>query len=242
MTDTGGTNGIFGNLLQLICEFFRAHNPFRYNDDVGVFAVRTGTIDTRCNCIHIKGKFRHDDDFRTRCNTAVKRDVAAMSTHNFYNGNTFVRGHRITQFVDDVQAGIYRRIETERVVGIFKVVVNRTGDTDGGNAVFAERFCALERSVAADYNQAFDTVFFQGIQRFLLTFYRQHFQTSCRSQTSTAALYDVGNATHFHLCYVIFNQTCVAALNSIYFHTEENTRTNNRTDCRVHTRSIAATC
>jgi hypothetical protein len=69
--DTGRTNGIAGYFLQLFCELFRAHNPFGYNDNIGMFTIGTGTVDTGNDVVHIKRDFGNNDNFRTRSDTAV---------------------------------------------------------------------------------------------------------------------------------------------------------------------------
>lgn len=65
-----------------------------------------------------------------------------------------MRVHRIAELVDDLKAGIDRRIKPERVVGIFKVVVDGTGNTDGRDpVVLRQTLRPTERTVAADDDQ-----------------------------------------------------------------------------------------
>ena len=131
--DTGGTNGIGRHLLQLFGKLFRTHDTFGHHDDVGMFSACTRTIDAHDDIVHIERNFRHDDNLRARSNPAVKRDIAAVSAHDLYDGNTLVRSHCIAELIDDIETSIHRGIEAERIIGILQIVVDCSGNPDSQN-------------------------------------------------------------------------------------------------------------
>ena len=102
-----------------------------------------------------------------------------MSAHDLNDRDTFVRGHRIAQLIYYINASIYGSVEAERVIGIFKVVVYRAGNTYRGNAVFfREALRAPERTVAAYNYKPFDTSRFESLNSFFLSCLSKHFKTS----------------------------------------------------------------
>ena len=152
-----------------------------------------------------------------------------------------MRRHRIAEFIDNIEAGVHRRIESERIIGVLQIVVDRAGNTDRGHAViFAEDLRAAERSVAADHHKSVDAVFFKSLHRLLLPLFRKHFQASRRTKFRTAALHDIGNAAHFHGDHFILDQPRVTSFDAAYFHTVVNRRAHHRADRRVHTGRVAA--
>ena len=160
-----------------------------------MLAVGARTVDAHDDVVHVVGDLGHDDDLCARRDARIEGDVAAVAAHHFDDGDALVRIHRITQLVDDFEAGIHRRIEAQRIVGIFEVVVDGAGDADRGDAViFGERLCPAEGAVAADDDEAFDAVAFERLHRLLLPVLGEHFEASRRAQLGAAALHDIRNA------------------------------------------------
>ncbi len=206
-----------------------------------MFSVLAGQIDAFHDTVHIICNFGYDDNFRPRSDPRIQSDIAAMAPHHFHNGNTFVRIHRIAQFVDHVKTRIDSRIETKRIIGIFKIVVNSPGDPDRRNTViFGQTFRSAERTVSSDDYKPFDPVSFKRGHRRFLTVLGQHFQASRRTKPRASALHDIGNAPHFHARHRIVNQTAVSAFDPVNFHTEINRGTNYGADCGIHSGRIAA--
>ena len=147
----------------------------------------------------------------------------------------------IRQLIDDVEAGVDGRIETERIVGVFKVVVDGAGDADRRDAeLLAEALGAAERTVAADNDQTFDAVVVERLDRLLLPLDRVHFDAAGRTEDRAAALDDVRNAAHLHRLHFGVDQACLALLDAIDLHAEILCRTDDRTDACVHAGCVAA--
>ena len=106
------------------------------NDDAAALAARAELLEFSDDIVVGHLNFGNDNDFRAAADTRVKREVAAVSAHDFHDGNTFVRRHSVADLIDSVEDRIASGIEAERVVGIGKVVVDRAGNTDRGETEF----------------------------------------------------------------------------------------------------------
>ena len=147
-----------------------------------MFSIRSRTVYFHNNVIEIEHYFGHNYNLSSACYACIKRDIAATAPHNFDNRNPFVRRHCIAKFVYNVDTGIDRSIETKRVIGIFKVIVNSSGNTYRRNSVpLGKTFCPSERAVSAyDYKPLY-TASFECFYRFLLSCFGKHFKASRRS-------------------------------------------------------------
>ncbi len=243
MPDRGCTYRIRGHFLQLLCKGIRSHDAFCNNDNIRTLSVRTGTVDPRNNIVHIVCDFGYDDNFRSRSYARIQSNIAAMSAHDFNDGDAFVRSHRIAQFIDDIEAGIDRSIEAERIIGIFEIVIDRSRDSDRRNSEFlCKTLRSAERTVSADDDKPFDPMLFKCCNGLPLSLFRKHFKTSRCSQLCAAALNDIGYAPHFHLRHRVVNQSRISAFDSENLDSIINRGTHDRTDRRIHTGRVAAAC
>ena len=152
-----------------------------------------------------------------------------------------MRGHGVAELVDNVDTSIYRRIEAERIVRIFEVVIDSSGNSYRRNSVLlGKALCASERTVAAYNHKPLDTSRFERFNRLSLPRFREHFKAPCSPQLRAAALHDIRNGTHFHLYHFIVYKTLISAFDTVYFHTVIKRRTDNRPYACVHTGSVAA--
>ena len=243
MADGGAAHRIGGHRLQLFREFVRRGDAFCQHDDVGMLAVGAAAVDAQDDVFHVVGDLGDDDDLGAAGDARIQGDVAAAAAHYLDHADALVRGHGVAQFIDDVETGVDCRIEAEGVIGIFQVVIDGAGDTDGGDAVFlAQAFGAAERTVAADDDQAFDAAVVERFDGLLLPLYRVHFHTAGGTQHGAAALHDVGNAAHLHRHHIVVDQARIALFDPVDLHAEILCRSDDRTDTGVHAGRVAAAC
>ena len=241
MADGRAAHRISRHGLQFFGELFTRGNAFRKDDDVRMFAVRAAPVDAQDDIFHVVRNFGHDDDLRAARDAGIQRDVATAPAHDFNDADAFVRSHRVAQFIDDVETGVDRRIETQSIIGIFEVVVDRAGDADRRDAVFvAQALRALERTVSADDDQPLDAAGIQRLDGLLLPFHRIHFDASGRAEHCAAALDDIGNAAHPHLFHVVVDEPGITLMNAEHFHAEIFRRPHNGPDAGIHARRVAA--
>lgn len=205
------------------------------------FPAGARTVDAHDDVVHIEGDLGHDDDLRPRRDAAVQGDVPAMPPHDLHDGNALVRGHRVAELVDDVETGIHRRIEPERIIGVLQIVVYRAGNSDRGHAVvLGQDLRAAERPVAADDDKPLDPVSGQRIHRLLLPLAGEHFQTARRPEHGAAPLHDIGDAAHLHGHEIVLNQPRITALDTVDLQAEIDGRPDHRADGRIHAGRVAA--
>ena len=239
MTYRRRTNGICSNRLQLLGKLVRGANAFRNDNDIRVLTVRPRTIYFHYYIVKVENHLGDDYYFRAARNTRKQGYIAATPAHNLDNRNPLVRSHRVAKLVDNVNTGVYSSIEAERIVGIFKVVVNRARDTDCRYAVaLGQTFRAPERAVAADNHKPVDTSRFESFNRLFLTRLRKHFKTPCRTKLCAASLDDIRNGTHFHRNHIVVDKALISALDSVNFHTVINGGSYYRPYASVHSGSV----
>ena len=152
-----------------------------------------------------------------------------------------MRGHCVANIVDCVQNSVTSRIETERKIGIRQVVVYCSGNTDGGETLFAEHFCTHKRAVAADDDKSFYSRFSQISDALLLTFFGLEFGATRSKQNSASALNNIGYASKPHGNKLFSQKSFVSSFDSHYFHTADNSGSYNRTYCGIHSGRVSAT-
>ena len=147
---------------------------------------------------------------------------------------------------DGFGADLHSRLVAQRHLGVGKVVVNRAGDADAGDAQLAQTHCALEGAVAADDNQAVD---FHRLQRLHGDFAPLGVFELLAARGAQISAGLVGNIQHgvqIQLLQVILDagglaqQTVVAVLDANQGHTISRSTAGNGHNGCIHARRIAA--
>ena len=139
-----------------------------------------------------KGNEADARTFLERKAELTNNGVSLQETYNIAVANATKMREMHNKLVDDIKARIHSRIKAQRIIRIFQIVINGARNTDGRYPVLlTQDFCATERTISADNNKAFDAIFIQRCNRTFLSFFREHFQTSCRTQFCTTALHDI---------------------------------------------------
>ena len=125
--------------------------------------------------------FGKQDIFCTVCDTTPQGNVACVTSHNFDNAASLMGSRSISYLVNRFHSGVDCGIKTDGVIGTCNIEVNGTGKTDCVDAVSGQCLRAAVGTVAADNNQAVDTVLSADIRSDLLYFGVLEFQTSCGS-------------------------------------------------------------
>ena len=185
---------------------------------------------------------RKQDIFCTVCNTAVQSDVACTTSHNFDDTASFMRCGCITYFIDCFHCCIDRCIKSDRILGACNVQVDRSRDTDRVDTQSSQFLCTCEGSVTTDDYQSVNTMLSADFCTSCLSFRCTELCTSCCIQYSTATGNDIRYVTCCHIFNLFIQKTVISLIDTFYFQSSGKCFSNNRTNCRIHTRSIAAAC
>ena len=225
------------NKLRLIACAFGKDNHVRR------FATLCRLLNAFGNFSEIDFDFRNENVFASACKTCVKRNIAAVSTHNFYYRNTLVSRVRISKMVNCPKHGVYSRIETDCKIGVSKVVVNRSRKSCYVDSEIVEQIeSSVKRAVAADNDKIVDIAFSEIFRRLHTNVVILKFRASCGMQNRAALLNDITDASRIHLENVVFDKSAISPFYAVGLITTVNAITNSRSDAGVHTRCVAATC
>ena len=111
-------------------DFLFVASAFRKDDNVRGFALFLALLDVFRDSLNVVRNFGNENIFRAAADTRIQSDVAATSAHNFNERNAIVRSHGVAKIVDRPKHGVHGCVETEGVVGISEIVVDRAGNAD----------------------------------------------------------------------------------------------------------------
>ena len=92
----------------------------------------------------------------------VHRKISGIAAHYLYNRTTLVGLHRVAKLINALNSGVCRGIETDAIMRAADIVVNRTGNANHIDTIFAQRASSSECSVTANGNDAVQSKEFAG--------------------------------------------------------------------------------
>src|SRR6266404_929378 len=116
----------------------------------------------RCrDLVVVKRDFRNQNNIGATGNAAVQCDPAGVTSHHFYDHDTFVTCGRGVQPVERVHHNVDRGIKSECHRSRFEIVIDRLGNADAIDARFLQLKRGDHRAVAADNDQRLNSKFVQ---------------------------------------------------------------------------------
>ena len=178
------------------CHGFPA--ALRQHDGRAVVALGNLLVQAGRHFFHAPRHFRHNHDFRARGAGGLQGDVTAVAAHALHHMRAVVGAAGGADGADGFGADLHSRLVAQRHLSVGKVVVNRAGDADAGDALLAQRACALEAAIAADDDQAVYAGFHCIFVRLFPVFCLVKFLTSGGKQDRPAFFQDIGHGRKFH--------------------------------------------
>ena len=188
---------------------------------------------------------RHFGNENCRCTarkTCCKRDVTCAASHNLNDCAALVRVAGIAELIYHLDNRVHCRIVADGVLRALDIVVNRSGDTDTRDTCFGQIRRTSEGAVAADCDNAAHLLFLadclclENVVPFL------ELGAASGVDCGTAALDNIGNASHIEVDKLSVEQAVVAAKNSDNFKALKYSGSCDCSDCRVHSGAVAAAC
>ena len=173
---------------------------------------------------------------------APESNITGVTSHNFNDTASLVRGRSILDLVDGFHSSIDCCVKADRVICTCDVEVDRSGNADRVDPVAGKSLRAAVRTVAADDNDTVDTVFVADLRSSLLHFLFLELRASGCAQYGTALMDDTCDINGFHLVELFVEKALVTSLNSDHFALIVHRFSRNCTDRRVHSGSVSATC
>ena len=214
---------------------------FCVNDDVMCLAASLIVDDIVDELLLVIVIFlRKENVLSTVGDAAPQSDIACGTSHNLDDGASLMRGGCITDFVNSFHSCVNSCIETDCIFCAGNIKVDCARNTDYVDAFIGKLLSAAIGTVAADNYEAFDTHLVAYFDSSRDAFRCTHlFAASC-SKDCAALLDCIGNIGCFHFLDIFFHEACVSSLDTIDLESSGQTVTYNGTDCRIHTRRIAA--
>ena len=148
---------------------------------------------------------------------------------------------RITYLINRFHRRVYCRIKPNSKLCACNIKVDGSRHAYGIDSQMGKFLRSLERTVSADYHQPVHTVLLQDCSRPLLPFLRAHLFTPRRLKNRTSALDRIGNIPRRQINDFFIQQSLITLPDSSDSQTLAKSRTNNGTDCRIHSWRIAST-
>ena len=196
--------------------------------------------DTRDSGVLIKSNLGDRNSNRTRRDTRLERDLAAVTSHNLNHVATRVRLTGVAKLIDSLKSGVHSGIKADGVVGCGDIVVDRAGNADGGDTVERKIGRAAEGSVAADSNDSVDIIFLTGLYSLLNAFLIFELVATVGKKNSTAKVFNIGYGTRVHINDLALDKSAVAADDALYLKSVCKRTTGDSTNSAVHAGSITA--
>ena len=95
---------------------------------------------------------------------------------------------RLTKSVNCLHCSIHCSIETDRIISICDIQIDRSGNTNNINTKLGKILSSGKGSVTTDYNQCIDSHLLEDLCRLLLSLYLTEFCAPCGEQKCTAVL------------------------------------------------------
>ena len=112
--------------------------PFRHNHQGEPLSLGIAIQNFFANVLEAPGDFRNQDHVAAAGNACVEGNPAGIAAHDFEHHGPFVTGGRGVQTIESVGGAIDGAIEAEGESRGRKVVVDRLGNTDDGDARLME--------------------------------------------------------------------------------------------------------
>ena len=106
---------------------------------------------------------------------------------------------RIFNLINGAHRRIHSRIKSYRIIRTINIQINSSRNPNRINSEGREFLCAAERTVAADNNQAVNSVILQNLRALELAFLRFKFLASGRKQNCTAETCYLGYHFGIHI-------------------------------------------
>ena len=146
----------------------------------------------------------------------------------------------ITDFIDRFHRRIHRGVETDRIVGTGNIEVDRSRKTDGVDPKGGKLSGTAEGTVSSDHDDPVNSMFSADFGAALLTFLGREFLTAGRVEDRTAAVDRIRNAHTVHIYDFFLKESGVTTHDPLYLQSFIDSGSYNRTNCRIHSRGIAA--
>ena len=241
MTENGCSRLNAETLFDILGKVIDTADAFGNYDDEVLLACFLSVENSGDNiALDVVLHLRHENRCRACGDTRLQSDVAAASAH-YLNNRAAIMGLRgVADAVYHLQRGIHRGIKADSVLGARDIVVDRARNADAVDARSGERSRAAEGAVAADDNYAADALASAERRRSLLRFLLLELLASGGIELGSAVPDDFRYGTEVHLLDFALEQAVEAAVNTEHLHSLVDTCTDNRAECRVHARSVAA--
>ena len=190
--------------------------------------------------IFIKRNFLNSNSRRPGRYSCLKSDISCRTSHNFYYIAAAMRITCITETIHHLDNCIHSRIKANRLIRRRNIVVNCTWKADTRNPVFCKVGCPPECSVSADCDDSVYVVIYTGSLGFQNTFFITKLVTTIRPKNCSAPTYYIINITFVKYIEIFMNKSLVSFINTDNFNPVRKRRTGNRTNGRIHSRSISA--
>ena len=216
----------------------RAHSLGDEYEEVSL-ADGAGVLHLLEERIHVGIKFCDHSGGRTGSDGGLQSDVARAAAHNLNHVAARMGFTRVTKLVNEVDDGVHCGVKADGIVGGGDVVIDRTGDADGGNAELREHGSALEGSVTADGNDTVDTELCTVRKSLLLSLGGLELGATVGIQERAALVDHVGYVAHGKRTDVTADKARVSVVNTQYLDALGNGRANDAADCGIHAGSVS---
>ena len=127
------------------------------------------------------------------------------------------------------------------MVGATQVIIDGARNSHNGEVKLAGKLPgAAQRAVTSDDYQRVDAVFLDVVIGLLTALDSLELLAARRLEDGASVMDDVGNVLGLEFHDLVFNQTLIATVNAFYLKAVVDSRTGDRTDCRIHAWSITA--
>ena len=216
---------------------------FRDDDDVAALAAGYRVAEMCHEAWDLFDAAGHGHSGCTTGKRDVRGDCPTRAAHDFDEEHRARGFARIAEVVDGIDGSIHGGIEADGFVRAEDVVIDGAGDARDPHSVFRfEEEGAAEAAIAADYDEAFDTV-------------RLHLTSdlgahggfveggaSRRADERAAELNDVADGAVVEDARAVLDEAAVTIEVGNDFYPEPTGRANDSPDGRIHAGRIAAAC
>src|SRR5699024_9593464 len=164
-------------------------DTFCINDDMvflSFFTVVNNIIDDPLFIVVIF--FRKENIFCAICDTAPQSNISSVSSHNFDNTYTLMRGRCITNFINRFHSCVYSSVKTNGVLCTCNVQVNGSRNTYCIYAQIRQFLRTCKRTISTDHHKAVDTMFFTDLSGSSLSLFCSHLCAAGSIQNCSALL------------------------------------------------------
>ena len=201
------------------------------------FTVFISSFDACYDIFKFEAFFRDDDFVSTCCNTCPKSDITCVTSHYFNNESTTVTWWCITNLIDCIHCSCYCTVKSDCKVSTHDIVRK----SNSRKSMFSQAHSSMIRTVTTDNHDTFDTVFFQLLNPFKLTFEFCKLRVTGWVKESTTTWNDVSYWSSIKWINFTSNHTSVSIIDTKNFHSCWDCLTNNCSNGSIHTRGVPTT-